>query len=187
MELPGTVAFAYFAASRLAYVVGVGAMLKRQESSQFFTRDGDVEGGYRRFRRIAAILMNNDGVAFVVVCLATRGSLAFAVPAVPMICGTILCVIGVGTKVWAAKRLGQGGYYWRDFFAPQEHALPDPPGPYRFLKNPMYTLGYLQAYGLALFLRSGPGLVAAAFAQLAIMVFHVLVEKPHFEHLTGGS
>ncbi|MGH2668454.1 MAG: methyltransferase, partial [bacterium] len=55
--------------------------------------------------------------------------------------------------------------------------------PYRFLKNPMYTVGYLQTYGLALLTGSMPGLVAALFAQAAILLFYLLVEKPHFDKL----
>lgn len=183
----GVVALAYFVASRLAYVVGVGTMLTRQQRTQYFTRNTDLETGFRRFRRIAAILMNNDGVAFVVLCVLTRGTMVFPARLVAMACGVVLCVIGAGTKVWAAKRLSDGAYFWRDFFAPEEFAFPDPPGPYRFVKNPMYTVGYLQAYGLALFLGSFQGLIAAGFSQVAILLFHVIVERPNFERLNSRS
>jgi len=40
-------------------------------------------------------------------------------------------------------------------------------------------------YGLALITGSWPGMVAAAFAQAAILGFYLLVEKPHFEQLHG--
>ena len=51
----------------------------------------------------------------------------------------------------------------------------------------MYTIGYLQTYGLALMLRSLPGLIASVFAQVAILAFHVLVENPHFRRLHRSS
>jgi hypothetical protein len=51
----------------------------------------------------------------------------------------------------------------------------------------MYTIGYLHTYGLALMLRSFPGLIASAFAQLAILTFYRIVEKPHFERLHRSS
>src|SRR5205823_10694441 len=59
-------------------------------------------------------------------------------------------------------------------------------GPYRWLRNPMYTVGYLQTYGLALLVASLPGLVAAVFSQGAIVAFYRLVERPHYQRLYGG-
>jgi hypothetical protein len=44
----------------------------------------------------------------------------------------------------------------------------------------MYTLGYLQTYGLALVFASLPGLIASAFAQSAVLVFNHVVERPHY-------
>jgi hypothetical protein len=41
----------------------------------------------------------------------------------------------------------------------------------------------LQTYGFALITHSLPGLIAAGFAQAAILLFNLLVEKPHFERL----
>ncbi|HEU5217247.1 MAG TPA: methyltransferase [Gemmatimonadales bacterium] len=184
----GELFLAYQIASRLAYVIWVGVALTRQRHDQRFTRRDGVEAGFRRFRRTAALLMNNDGVAFVALCLVTRGSLLLSPPLwVTVVEGSLLVLVGVSIKVWAAVRLGAGAYYWRNFFAPDEPVLLDPPGPYRFLKNPMYTLGYLQTYGLALVFRSWPGLIAAAIAQAAILAFHALVEKPHFDRLTGTA
>lgn len=176
--------FGYHLASRLAYVVGVGALLVRQERHQLFTRRDGVEAGFRRFRRIAATLMNNDAVSFVLLCVVTRRTLRLALPpAVLLAAGVALIVVGVSIKLWAAARLGSAAYHWQDFFVSGGPVAPDPPGPYRFLKNPMYTLGYLQAYGLALVCGSLPGLIAAAFDQAAILIFHHLVEKPHFDML----
>jgi hypothetical protein len=50
----------------------------------------------------------------------------------------------------------------------------------------MYTIGYLQTYGVALILGSWPGLAASVFAQVSILLFHLLIEKPHFERLYGA-
>jgi hypothetical protein len=50
----------------------------------------------------------------------------------------------------------------------------------------MYTVGYLQAYGLALITGSMAGLWAAAFLHLAILVFYFAVERPHFLRLNGS-
>lgn len=180
--------FAYVALSRLAYVLFVGRGLRRQDREQYYTRRFGAEAGFRRFRRMASIAMNHDAVAFIALCVLTRGTLTLPLPPTLVIAaGVALVVIGVGTKVWAARTLGAKAYYWYNFFAPDDARGPVSSGPYRFVSNPMYTIGYLQTFGLALILGSLPGLVAAAFAQAAILAFYRVVEKPHFERLHGPS
>jgi protein-S-isoprenylcysteine O-methyltransferase Ste14 len=172
--------FAYAIASRLAYVLFVGTTLRREEGS-----GGDA---FQRFRRRAAVIMNNDAVAFVLLCVVTRGSwsLPWPMPAT-FSAGAVLAIVGLGTKLWAARTLGGDAYYWHNFFEPDAAIGPVYDGPYRFVTSPMYTIGYLQTYGLALILRSWPGLIAAAFDQAAILTFYFTIEKPHFQRLHGSS
>lgn len=180
-------AVAYQVLSRLAYVVGVGAILTLQDRAQLFTRRVGVEAGFRRFRRLASILMNNDVVSLIVLCLVTRNTIvAGPSPAVLRATGALFVIVGLWVKFAAARQLGAPSYYWHNFFAPDQ-ARPCPSGPYRYLKNPMYTVGYLPAYGVALLCGSWLGLWASAFDQIAILTFYYLVEKPHFEMLTNGS
>ena len=172
---------AYAMLSRLAYVCYVGFALRREELY-------GPSGNFRRFRRRAAFVMNNDAVAFVVLCLATRNTLRLPIPIPASIAvGAALAIIGIGTKLWAARTLGSAAYYWQNFFEPELAGEPVSSGPYRFVSNPMYTIGYLQTYGLALILRSLPGLFASVFAQAAILTFYLLVEKPHFQRLHRSS
>ncbi len=179
------VAIGYHLASRLAYVVGIGRALTRQRRDQAFTRRYGEEAGFRRFRRLAGFLLNNDAVSFVLLSLATRNTLApIATVPVRVAVGVLLVIAGLSVKLWAARTLGPGAYYWENFFISKPLVPLDPPGPYRYIKNPMYTVGYLHAYGFALVCGSALGLVAAAFDQIAILTFHALVEKPHFDRLT---
>lgn len=181
-------AIGYHLLSRLAYVVGVGVALAKQDRQQLFTRRDGVKAGFARFRRLAAILMNNDAVSFVVLCLITRRTVPAAFQsAAAQVTGVVLVVLGLSIKRWAAVRLGPGAYYWHNFFASEPLRPLDPPGPYRYLKNPMYTVGYLHAYGFALLLGSFPGLIAGVFDQVAVLVFHHWVEKPHLERLLRES
>ncbi|MGQ0702898.1 MAG: PEMT/PEM2 family methyltransferase [Gemmatimonadales bacterium] len=180
-----TIAIAFHIASRLAYVVGVGSALNLEKRRRWFTRARGTEAGFRRFRRLAATVMNNDAVSFALACWLTRETLAIPVARPVLVAvGGAAILAGASIKLWARAAVGGGGagYYWRDFFDAQ---VPPPgkPGPYRYLKNPMYTLGYLHAYGLALALASLPGLVLAVFDQLAILAFYRIVEKPHFDQL----
>jgi len=172
---------AYAILSRLAYVLYVGFALRREELY-------GPSGGFRRFRRRASFVMNNDAVAFVALCVATRNTVRLPMPlAASIALGAALAIIGLGTKLWAAQTLGSDAYYWQNFFEPELAGEPVSSGPYRFVSNPMYTIGYLPTYGLALLLRSLPGLFASVFAQAAILAFHFVVEKPHFERLHRSS
>ena len=171
--------FAYAIVSRLAYVLFVGRALRREER----TGPGGREA-FRRFRRRAMWVMNHDGFAFILLCVVTRNSWALPFsPLATVAAGGILVAIGVGTKLWAAHTLGGDAYYWHNFFDPDEAVGPVSSGPYRFISSPMYTVGYLHTYGLALMLRSFPGIIAAVFSQVAILAFYYIVERPHFRRL----
>lgn len=175
-------AFAYAILSRMAYVLFVGTVLRRQD------RGGGSGFTFREFRRRAAVIMNHDAFALVVCCVATRNTWALPVSwRVSFAIGAVLVIIGLGVKLWAARTLGFDAYYWHNFFEPEVAIGPVSSGPYRFISSPMYTIGYLQTYGVALITRSFPGLIAAAFSQTAILVFYFLVERPHFRRLHGSS
>lgn len=182
LQLQDLLALGYSLLSRLAYVLYIGLALQRADA------DPAMRGAaaYARFRRRAAVLMYHDGVAFVVVCVLTRETLDLPLPLAWRVAGVALVALGVAVKLWAAATLGADGYYWRDFFAPETRPAPTIAGPYRWLRNPMYTVGYVQTYGLALLVASLPGLVAAVFSQGAIVAFYRLVERPHYQRLYGG-
>jgi protein-S-isoprenylcysteine O-methyltransferase Ste14 len=178
----------YAVTSRLAYVLWVGRTLRQQDRAGTALPGPAADAAFDSFRRRSQILMRNDVIAFIAVCVLTHGTLAFHLPVPLLVAGSAaLILIGSGTKYWAMKTLGGNAYYWHNFFVAGEHAAPDPPGPYRYLSNPMYTVGYLHAYGLALLLSSGPGLALALFDQAAILIFHRLVERPHYRRLVTAA
>ena len=170
----------YHLTSRLAYVMWVGWALRRERRTGHYARTYGAEEGFRRFRRVASALMNNDAVSFVALCLLTRATLPIAAPWWLLVAlGVMLSGVGIGVKLWARAAAGADGYYWRDFFSPPTAPLPPAAGPYRYLHNPMYTVGNLQLWGLALGVASLPGLGAALFDHVAILVFNHVVEQPH--------
>lgn len=180
-------AVAYCIASRLAYVLFTGIALRRQERSAAYTRTWGVEGGFQRFRRVVSALMVNDVFAFALLCVVTRDTIEVDVPRmVVIVVGAVLIAVGISVKVWAANTLGGDAYYWYNFFSPPRSPHIVLAGPYRFLANPMYTVGYLQAYGFALITGSVMGLWAAAFLHVSILAFYFAVEKPHFQRLNGS-
>ena len=178
----------YAILSRMAYVLFVGYVLRREEREGFYAQRFGRVLGFRRFRQRATIVMYNDALAFILLCLVTRNTWTLPLSrAVTVAVGAVLVIVGLGTKLWAARTLGSAAYYWHNFFDPAEAVGPVSSGPYRFFSSPMYTIGYLQTYGLALMLRSLPGLITAAFLQAAILVFYFVVEKPHFQRLHRSS
>lgn len=181
-------ALAAHVAGRLAYVGFIWAGLARQQASGWWTARWGVAGGFAKFRRGCSLVMVIDAVTFVAVCLAGRGTLPAAVPRWPAVAvGVVLVVVGVGTKLWAAATLGDKAYYWYNFFAPDTPSARSVNGPYRYLNNPMYTVGYFQTYGFALITGSVAGLAASLFDQAAILLFYWRVERTHFAEVTRGS
>lgn len=182
------IVLAYHLASRLAYVSYIGVTLARQDRTGYLTARYGAEQAFRRFRRVAAFLMYNDAASFVLLCVVTRHTLRLPVPlVVSLAVGVALVIVGGAVKAWAAATLGAGAYYWRDFFVQAERPTPATSGPYPFLKNPMYSVGYLPTYGLALATGSLPGLIASAVDQAAIFAFHRWVEEPHVERMLSSA
>jgi len=56
-------------------------------------------------------------------------------------------------------------------------------GPYKFLKNPMYGVGNLQGYGVALIFQTWEGLVVAAAYHCGIYMFQYFVERPFVDRV----
>ena len=126
--------------------------------------------------------MDADGLAFGALVIVTRDTLEMPAPRwVPIALGLALCVLGLAVKVWATKSLSDGEYFWRSFFVRGEREGLSARGPYRWLSDPMYTLGYAHAYGFALAFLSAPGLVASVGAQAAILGLNHVVERRHVE------
>jgi len=91
-----------------------------------------------------------------------------------LVAGAAIGVLGEAIRIWAAGHLEKSREVTTS-------------GPYRFIKSPMYTIGYLHTYGLAVMLRSFPGIIAAGFSQAAILAFFFIVERPHFHRLHRSS
>ena len=177
-------AFLWFLLSRLAYVLFTGLALHAQDEGEWFTRRWGPEGGFRRFRVAVLALMDNDFITFMIVCWKNQGSLNGSFPhwAYPAV-GIPLLVGSLVVKSWAVRTLGGGAFFWRSFFIPPGEARYVVKGPYRWFKNPMYTVGYAWTYGMALVLRSMPGLIGGLVAQTLVLLLEFWAERPHTERM----
>jgi protein-S-isoprenylcysteine O-methyltransferase Ste14 len=168
-------------------VFWVGRTLQTEERTGYYARTYGAAEGFARFRRRAAWVMNNDAVSFVALCALSSNTFPAGVSRVLLVTvGLLLTVVGLGMKLWARSAVGAERYYWRDFFGAPP-ALPPAPvgGPYRYFRNPMYTIGNLHLAGLALVAASLPALGAALFSHAAILAFNHVVERPHVRRLYG--
>ncbi len=182
------VALAYFALARLAYVIYVSIELRAQSARLGLEPTETAERRHQGFHRRALRLQNVDGIAFAALCVAASRTMPWDGWEWAFLgSGALLVIVGIGVKTWAVRCLGLDSYTWHDFFVPKEKFEPCRKGPYRWFSDPMYTLGYLQAYGFALLCASWHGFAAAIFAQASILLVNELVEKPHFRRLCAAE
>ena len=87
-------------------------------------------------------------------------------------------LIGFGIKFWATWVIGIDVYYYKDLFHEKSHGEWTESGPYKWIKNPMYGVGYLHSYCLGIMFGSIFGLVYALICNVSIFIFYYLVELP---------
>ncbi len=168
----------YFLLTLVFYYGGNAVILRSELPVHAIARLGE-ERAFRAYETLAGLMFLNQGLG--VGCMAALHvpSWEQTVPA-PLVlaAGAALFVVGLLVKLWATLTVGVDVYYFRDMFLgrPLAHVCHD--GPYRFLRNPMYSVGQLQGYGYALLYGSLPGLVAAAAGHLLIYAFYLVAERP---------
>ena len=163
---------------RLAYFVYLSKSLLEAKAGA----SGHLRYGV--FKHRISTLQTLDGIAFIATCVASSKTLDLGI-GLPytILAGTLLAAIGIGTKAWAVACLGLESYTWRDFFVPNPDFVPSRSGPYRWFKDPMYTIGYLQVYGISLVTLSLPGMVLGLFMQGSMLVVGHTIEKSHLSNL----
>ena len=168
----------YFLFTLLFYYGGNAVILRSELPVLAIARFGE-ERAFRAYETLAGLMFLNQGLG--VGCMAALHVPRWehAVPApVFLAAGAALFVSGLAVKAWATLTVGVDVYYFRDMFLGRPLASACDGGPYRFMRNPMYSLGQLQGYGYALVYGSLPGLVAAATGHLLIYAFYLVAERP---------
>lgn len=168
----------YFLFTLLFYYGGNAVILRSELPVRAIARFGE-ERAFRAYETLAGLMFLNQGLG--VGCMAALHvpGLEQAVPAsLVLAVGVSLFVVGLLVKLWATLTVGVDVYYFRDMFLGRPLASVCDGGPYRFIRNPMYSVGQLQGYGYALVYGSLPGLVAAAAGHLLIYAFYVVAERP---------
>lgn len=168
----------YFLFTLAFYYGGNAAVLRSGLPARAVARLGE-ERAFRAYETVAGLMFLNQGLG--VGCMAALHvpSLEAAVP-VPLVlaAGATLFAGGLLVKLWATVTVGVDVYYFRDMFLGRPLAPASRDGPYRLMRNPMYSWGQLQGYGYALVHCSLPGVVAAGCGHLLIYAFYLIAERP---------
>lgn len=168
----------YFLLTLVFYYGGNAAILRSDIPARAVARFGEKRA-FRAYETLAGLMFLNQGLG--VGCMAALHVPGWdeAVPASLFLAtGATLFVAGLVVKGWATLTVGVDVYYFRDMFLGRPLETACDGGPYRFLRNPMYSVGQLQGYGYALLHESLPGVVAAAAGHLLIYAFYVVAERP---------
>ncbi len=96
---------------------------------------------------------------------------------ITMLFAAFLFIIGTGVKIWSAYVVGIPIYYWKDMFLGKRISDFVVAGPYKYFSNPMYGIGQIQIYAIAIYYNSIYGLLFGVINQGLVFLFYFLVEK----------
>lgn len=173
-------AISYYILSTLVYIGFIYIVLPQNGlRCKMIERLGE-ESAYLYYEGFLAFAFLHNGISLGYISQSSAGSglLSQLPPILIMSIVILLLVVGLGTKIWSAYVVGIPIYYWKDMFLGRKIADFVVSGPYTYLNNPMYGVGQLQVYAIALYYDSLYGLIFGAINQAAIFLFYVTVEKP---------
>ena len=175
----------YFLFTLVFYFGGNLLLLSSGIPARAIARFGE-ERAFRTYETLLGLMFLNQGLG--VGCMSTLHASRYeqVIPAALVLAaGMALFAAGLAVKLWATVTVGVDIYYFRDMFLGRPLAPESIGGPYRFMRNPMYSVGQMQGYGYALLYGSLPGLLAAAVGQLLIYAFYVVAERPFVKRAYG--
>jgi protein-S-isoprenylcysteine O-methyltransferase Ste14 len=178
-------AITYFALSTVAYIGFISFVLPKQGFRiQLIKRFGE-EKAYRYFEAFLAFAFFHNGVSLSFISQSSAGSDLFSYisAATTTTLFVVFFTIGIVVKIWSAYVVGTPIYYWKDMFLGKKVSDFVVIGPYKFLNNPMYGIGQLQVYAIALYYHSGYGLLFGAINQGLVFLFYFLFEKPFIQRM----
>lgn len=163
---------------RLAYFIYIGSTLERMSKRRL---QGPRIHEWYEFKRRACFILMGDFLTFVASAALSYKTFdseyfseGFETAAIAI--GAVFLVVGTFVKLDAYRVIGDEGWYWYNSFIPPGDVKYEKKGVYKYLDNPMYGVGYLSLVGVALLLRSFPGLVLALFDWFVVFVFLLIFE-----------
>jgi protein-S-isoprenylcysteine O-methyltransferase Ste14 len=169
----------YFIISEIFYLGFIFLVLSENGYRHWLIkRWKNEEEGYLAFEAVLGFMFFHNGASLGFVASSSPGSLfGFIDKNFLLIIAGLMTLTGFIIKIWAAKVVSIDIYYWKDMFLGKKITEFVETGPYKFLNNPMYGIGQLQAYAFAIWHGSATGLIAAFINQILIFTFYYTVEK----------
>ena len=172
-------AFWYFLLCEVSYIGFITITLSKNGLRHWFVKKwGNEHDGYLAFETILGFLFFHNGVSIGYIASANPdGLFNFLNKDALLMIVVLLFISGFTVKIFAAKAVTINIYYWKDMFLGKKISDFVVSGPYKFLRNPMYGIGQLQVYAIAIWYGSKYGLIAALLNQFLIFSFYYLIEK----------
>ena len=174
----------YLAVAFAMYYGGLTLVLGHHGSERLIARFGSRRAVWW-FEMWLGIAFTHQALAQGILVSASSTRLALDVPmGLTATVGILAVVVSLIVKIWSTHLVGLDAYYYVDMFLQRKQAMHPTRqalvarGPYRWLNNPMYGVGNLCAYGMALIKHSWLGLIASAAAQICIYTFYFRHERP---------
>lgn len=174
-----SLAIMYFLISEIFYLGFITTTLSENGYRNWFMKKwGDEHEGYLAFEAVLGFLFFHNGVSIGYIASSTPGNMHDFIPGnFLLVIVAIMFITGFTIKILAANVVSVEIYYWKDMFLGRKICDFVVTGPYKYLSNPMYGIGQLQAYAMAVWYGSVYGLMAAILNQFLIFMFFYLVEK----------
>lgn len=169
----------YFILSEVFYISFLMLVLPKNGYRHWFIRKyGDENKGYLAYEAILGFLFFHNAASIGYIASSASGILFYFIhKELLFVAVATLFIAGFIIKIWAAKAVSIDIYYWKDMFLGRKISEFVVTGPYKYFKNPMYGIGHLPAYAIAIWYGSGLGLIAALLNQCLIFSFFYMVEK----------
>jgi hypothetical protein len=173
-------AILYFTGSTIVYVGFIFTVLPERGLRLVMIEKFGEKKAYLYYEGFLAFAFFHNGVGLTFISQSSVGSGFFEIlpETAILFLAAFLFILGLVTKVWSAYVVGIPVYYWKDMFLRRSVSEFVVTGPYKYFSNPMYGIGQLQVYAMAIYYNSSYGLIFGALNQGLIFLFYFLVEKP---------
>ena len=135
------------------------------------------------FRRAVDLILMSDFIAYCLFAFACGGRPTgemWAMTAARWLGGWMLILFNLWVKLDAHRVVKDFAWYWGDFFFLIDQNLTFD-GVFELAPHPMYSIGYVGFYGIAMLAASYKVLFISIFGHAAQLVFLAFVESPHIE------
>ena len=172
-------AIGYFLISTILYIGFIYLVLPKKGLRLNLIKKFGEEKAYLYYEGFLAFAFLHNGISLSFISQSSAGYGPWdGIPStITIIIAILLTALGLGTKIWAAYVVGIPIYYWKDMFLGRKIQHFVVSGPYKYFANPMYGIGQLQVYAIALYYESFYGLLFGAINQSLIFLFYLTVEK----------